>query len=140
MNGEMSLNRYGEIVSMCWHNLPSYHPYMNSDAFIVMPNHVHGIAVIKDLRPDMTKSVKRHPISEIVRVFKTSSSRRINKIRGIVNIPVWQRNYWERVIRDQEALNRICEYILTNPKRWHLDRENLERKGEDDFDRWLNSL
>lgn len=53
--------------------------------------------------------------------------------------PVWQRNYWEHVIRNQEAFNRIHDYILTNSKRWHLDRENPDHTGEDDFDRWLNS-
>ncbi len=52
----------------------------------------------------------------------------------------WQRNYYEHVVRDEDSLNRIREYILTNPLRWDLDRENPERKGEDDFDRWLASF
>jgi len=56
----------------------------------------------------------------------------------VAYIPVWQPNYWEHVIRNQEAFNRIHDYILTNPKRWDLDKENPDRTGEDDFDRWLN--
>ncbi|MBF8303401.1 MAG: hypothetical protein HW396_1682 [Candidatus Dadabacteria bacterium] len=51
----------------------------------------------------------------------------------------WQRNYYEHIIRKEEPFKRTREYILTNPLRWHLDRENPYRKGEDDFDRWLES-
>jgi putative transposase len=53
---------------------------------------------------------------------------------------LWQRNYYEHVIRDDDALNRIREYIVTNPLGWAPDRENPQRQGEDDFDRWLTSL
>lgn len=132
-DGEMKLNRYGEIVMECWHNLPNYEPHTELDAFVIMPNHVHGIVVIRDVEV----VTKRHPLSQIVRIFKTSSSRRINGVRNTGGVPVWQRSYWEHVIRDQDALNRIRNYILTNPGRWHLDRENSERIREDDFDRWL---
>jgi putative transposase len=135
VNGEMKSNEYGEIVLARWHDLPNHHAHLELDAFVVMPNHVHGIVIIKDVRP-----IERHSLSEIVRGFKTFSSQQINKKRGTAGIPVWQRNYWEHVVRNQEALNRIRNYILTNPERWHLDRENPERKGEDDFDRWLNSV
>ena len=136
-NAKMELNIYGRIVSARWHNLPRYHVYIELDAFVVMPNHVHGIVVI---RSDSTELAKRRPISEIVSGFKTFSSRRINEVRGTSGIPVWQRNYWEHVIRDEDSFSRIHDYILTNPLRWDLDRENPHRKGEDDFDRWLDSL
>jgi len=63
-------------------------------------------------------------LSEIVRQFKTFSSRRINKLRGNPGIPVWQRNYYERVIRDEKELAAIREYILTNPMKWDLDKNN----------------
>ena len=134
---KMELNIYGRIVSARWHNLPRYHAYVDVSAFIVMPNHAHGIMVI---RADSTEQAKRHSIPEIVRGFKTFSSRRINEVRGMPGTPVWQRNYWEHVIRDQDSFNRIHDYILTNPLRWHLDRENCHREGKDDFDRWLESL
>lgn len=137
VSGRIKLNIYGRIVSARWCNLPRYHRHVELSAFVVMPNHIHSIIVI---RPDSTEQAKRRPISEIVRGFKTFSSRRINEMRGMPDIPVWQRNYWEHVIRDQDSLNRIHDYILTNPLRWHLDRENPHRKGEDDFDRWLGSL
>jgi len=132
----MILNSYGEEVLKCWYELPNYYPYAGLNAFAVMPNHIHGIIEIKS---DEIQG-KRRPISEIVRGFKTTSSRNINKIRTTPGIPVWQRNYWEHVIRDQEGYNRIYEYILTNPKRWQLDKENPGRSGDDDFDKWLDHL
>ena len=85
-------------------------------------------------------TAKHSSLPEIVRGFKTFSARRVNRARCVVGIPVWQRNYWEYVIRNQEAFNRIHEYILTNPERWQLDRENPNRIGEDDFDRWLADM
>jgi REP element-mobilizing transposase RayT len=63
-----------------------------------------------------------------------------HQARGTAGVPVWQRNYYEHVIRDAEALNRIREYIVTNPLGWALDRENPQRQGEDGFDCWLTSF
>lgn len=53
---------------------------------------------------------------------------------------LWQRNYYEHVIRDEDSLNRIRQYITENPLRWHLDRENPQRAGDDEFDKWLAQL
>jgi REP element-mobilizing transposase RayT len=106
---------------------------MDLGAFIVMPNHFHGIIVIRS-------GAKRDAVPDIVRGFKTFSARRINQERGTPGNPVWQRNYWEHVIRDQDSFRRIHDYISTNPLRWHLDRDNPRREGEDSFDRWLDSL
>ena len=132
VNGEMVSNEYAGIVLKRWHDLTNYCQNIELSVSVIMPNHVHGIVVTKDM------GIDGKSLPEIVRIFKTSSSRRINRLRGKTGIPVWQRNYWEHVIRDQEAFNRIYDYISTNPKRWELDKENLDRTGEDDFDRWLN--
>ncbi|MGK0617738.1 transposase [Meiothermus cerbereus] len=67
---------------------------------------------------------KRHGLPEIVRQFKTFSARRINEHRGTTGTPVWQRNYYEHIIRDDASLNRIRQYILNNPIKWALDGEN----------------
>ncbi len=134
VNGEMVSNEYVDIVLKCWRALEGYFRNMEPSAFVIMPNHVHGIVVINDM------GMNGKSLPEIVRVFKTSSSRRINNARGTTGTPVWQRNYWEHVIRNQEAFNRIHDYILTNPKRWDLDRENPDRIEEDNFDRWLAGL
>ncbi len=97
-----------------------------------MPNHVHGIIFFEEwvepvgagLKPAPTTPIKRHGLSEIVRAFKSFSARRINESRRMPGISVWQRNYFERVIRDEDKLNCIREYIIYNPLKWDLDNDN----------------
>jgi REP element-mobilizing transposase RayT len=71
-----------------------------------------------------TTLTKRHDLPEIVRAFKTFSARRINVLHDAVGTPVWQRNYFEHIIRDEGSLNDIRQYITNNPAQWDLDREN----------------
>jgi len=135
VDGEMRLNDAGEIVAWTWHDLPNYISNVQLDAFVVMPNHVHGIIIITDpvvvvgagSEPAPTEPAptpRMHGLPEIVRQFKTFSARRINDLRGTPGTPVWQRNYYEHIIRDEGSLNRIREYILNNPSRWEMDQEN----------------
>ncbi len=154
-NDEMRLNTFGHIVKSSWHDLSNHYSNLLLDAFTAMPNHVHGIIIITDvgvgagLKPAPTNAIptntqaikrptERHGLPEVVRAFKTFSSRRINALRGTPGVPVWQRNYYEHVVRSEEALKRIREYIATNPLRWALDRENPDARGEDDFYRFLD--
>ncbi len=132
VNGEMRLNAYGELVRFTWDDLVHHIPNIELDAFVIMPNHVHGIIVIVG-----TASVvgagsepapsehKPYAISEIVRQFKTFSARRINDLRGTRSTSVWQRNYYEHIVRDQRDLERIREYIFNNPLNWESDTENV---------------
>ncbi|HSE83161.1 MAG TPA: transposase, partial [Thermodesulfobacteriota bacterium] len=100
------------------------------DAFVIMPNHVHGIIinVANDvgagLKPAPTTVAKNHTLFEIVRGFKTFSSRRINETRGTPGSHVWQRNYYEHIIRNEDDLDEIREYIINNPLKWDSDTEN----------------
>ncbi|MDM8001030.1 MAG: transposase [Dehalococcoidia bacterium] len=104
-----------------------------------MPNHVHGIIVITD-RPGVeaqhaaplyvsVNAPRPGSLSAIVRSFKSASTKRMNELRAAPGTPVWQRNYYEHVIRNERDLERIREYIATNPLRWALDRENPARSG-----------
>jgi len=77
-------------------------------------------------------------LGAIVRAFKSATTRRINRNRSEIVRSVWQRNYYEHIVRNEDELNRIREYIAHNPLRWHLDRENPERVGDDKFDLWLD--
>jgi len=143
--GEMRLNDAGRIVHGVWNDLPNHYPYVELDAFVVMPNHVHGIIIIVGAglkpaptittglkpAPTITTGLKpaptaKHGLPEIVRAFKTFSSRHINELRGTPGLPVWQRNYYEHIIRNEDSLNRIRQYIFHNPARWTWDRENPE--------------
>ena len=71
-----------------------------------------------------TRSYTRHGLPEIIWEVKSFSARRINRLRGFPGVPVWQRNYFERIIRNENELNAIRRYILYNPLRWKLDGEN----------------
>jgi REP element-mobilizing transposase RayT len=130
-DGVMRPSRRGFIVEECWKDLVNHYEHLELDEFVVMPNHIHGVICLRDagragLKPAPTSDVRRHGLSEIVRAFKTFSARRINKLRGTQGTPVWQRNYYERVVRNERELNAIREYIRANPLSWHLDRENAE--------------
>jgi putative transposase len=137
----MVLNEFGEIVDWCWKDLPNHYPCVQTDAFVIMPNHVHGIIVITN--PDPVREglepspTKRYPLSEIVRSFKTFSAKRINELRGTTGLPVWQRNYFEHIIRDERSLKRIRNYIVSNPERWVEDVQNLGQDGIDDISSWI---
>jgi len=122
---KVEMNNAGRSVWTAWKNIPQHYPGVGVDEFVVMPNHVHGILILGDragLKPAPTK--KSHGLSEIVRAFKTFSAREINKSRGMTSAPVWQRSYYERVIRDKGELNRIRRYIVDNPVMWAMDRNN----------------
>ena len=90
-SSKMIENEYGGIVRACWNDLPEHYTHILLDEFIVMPNHVHGIIVIR-VPVDM-----RHGLTEIVRAFKTFSSRRINETGRSFK---WQRNFHDHIIRD----------------------------------------
>jgi REP element-mobilizing transposase RayT len=153
VDGEMRLNDAGRIAKQCWLAIPDHFPHAQLDAFVVMPNHVHGIIVIVGARHHMDVGARHAvPLQEqfgrpvpgsiptIIRSVKSATTKRINEIRNAPGTLIWQRNYYEHIIRDEESLNRIREYILSNPLRWHLDRENPERLGDDEFDKWLRSF
>ena len=163
----MCLNDAGEMVMKTWEDLPNHYGNITLDEFVIMPNHIHGIIVMTNvgaglkparpsskgvddvragLKPAPTKT-KQHGLSEIVRAMKTFASRRINAVRNTPGVPVWQRNYYEHIIRDDEELDRIREYIVNNPARWAEDEENpnpinmkqqLDRRGDASPGIWNN--
>lgn len=147
VDGEMNLNEYGEIVAATWDDLPSYNAAIGLDAFVVMPNHVHGIIVIMGVefaRPDSgsfiktgeeTPPLQKTPsLGQIVGYYKYQTTSRINALMNASGSTIWQRGYYEHVIRDETSLNRLREYITYNPLRWHLDRENPQALEKDSFD------
>ena len=123
VGGEMVLSDYGQVVKDCWLGLPNHYQNAKLDHFVVMPNHFHGIIIISSvgngLKPFPTST---HGLSEIIRGFKTFSSRTINNLNQIHFS--WQKSFYDHVIRQDESLDKIREYILNNPKQWELDEEN----------------
>ena len=148
------------IVRQVWRHL-SRRGHVDTDEFVVMPNHIHGIIWIAPANPvgaqhtgspvldcglvshrlsnrardswraaplrrhdDERLRVHAHSLGAVVRAFKSASARRINELKGTPGAPVWQRNYYERVIRDQRELNAAREYIRDNPRKWAEDPNN----------------
>ncbi len=125
---EMRFNTTGSVAHGVWMGLPTHYPHVELDAFVVMPNHVHGIVVLgSGIQPT---PVKLESLSEIIRGFKTFSARQINRSRSRPGNRVWQRNYYDHVIRDEVGLDRIRQYIVDNPARWAEDPENPARRSD----------
>jgi putative transposase len=126
---EMRLNEYGLIVQQTWQDLIHHIPDIELDEFVCMPDHIHGIIIILDSMvgagSEPAPTEKR--LSEIVRQLKTFSAKRINEKRKSTGIPVWQRNYYEHIVRDDNDLHNTREYIFNNPLQWYFDEENLNR-------------
>lgn len=129
----MRLNAYGEIVQAVWDGLPNHYGHVLLDAFVIMPNHIHAIIMLDVATPvgagfkpapTATATKKRHGLPEIVRAFKTFSARRINELRNSPGVSIWQRNYYEHIIRSESSLDCIRGYIANNPMRWADDTEN----------------
>jgi REP element-mobilizing transposase RayT len=134
VNCEMQLNDIGRKVWLVWEELCKRFADISIDAFTVMPNHIHGIVVvgaqfIAPNHPTVAQkgAMNRAPtLGEIVRTYKAISTR---LIRQSINAGfVWQRNYYEHVIRDDHSLERIRDYIVNNPARWAEDEENPEHQ------------
>lgn len=133
--GRVRLNTAGRVVESCWRQVPTHFANVALDAFIVMPNHLH--AVVRILRA--TRGLPLHKVQPIgpapgsigalVGTFKSTASTRINQLSINPNAPVWQRNFYDRVIRNEAELARIREYIAVNPFRWEDDPENPAKLG-----------
>jgi REP element-mobilizing transposase RayT len=116
VDGQIRLNKYGEIVLSAWEELPQHYRGIVLQEFVVMPNHLHGIIEIS--RPLSVPAPAIVTLSEIVRALKTFSARKINAERNTHGTSLWQRNYHEHIIRDEKSYHQISEYIQTNPARW----------------------
>jgi REP element-mobilizing transposase RayT len=171
VDGEMRFTSYGRVADTNWARLPRHFPHVALGAWVVMPNHVHGIIVIVDEQdagngtrgrgeafpawhsetegegnsasltltsgasrnasplqeppvaaPGLPHGTPSGSIGAVVGNYKSITARRINHMRGAPGARVWQRNYWEHIIRDETAHQNIRAYILNNPARWNEDR------------------
>lgn len=137
-NNMIKLNHVGKIVAFTLNDLPN-HNNINLHQYIIMPNHIHAIIEIPNRRErsvtvlqiesaTIKESRNFHGgIPEIIRQFKTFSSKRINSISDIQNNirsqqKIWQKSYYEHIIRNQEEYIRITKYIIENPVKWQSDK------------------
>lgn len=127
-DGRLLSSAVGHVVIEAWRAIPVHFDTVWLDEFVVMPNHLHGLIVIahRPPGPDQVEQFRRPmrgSLSTIVRSFKAAASRRVARER-LFTVPLWQRGYYERVVRDDDELERIRDYIRDNPREWELDREN----------------
>ena len=141
-DGEMNLNDAGQIVWDVWNSLPARYPTITLGSAVVMPNHFHGIIIIPvgaihesplrelPLREPPLRELplrtqrRRMTIPLVMGYFKMNSAKQINLLLGSSGVPVWQRNYYEHIIRDDNEHNRIHLYIESNIDNWSTDDEN----------------
>ncbi len=134
IEGSMQLNSAGVTIRDLWQAQALQFPSIVMDAFVVMPNHIHGIistvgASLAAAQPALVAPAKVPSITDIVGAFKSRST--LAYIHGVNNDNwrgfdrrLWQRNYYEHIIRNDVSLTGIREYILNNPRQWELDCEN----------------
>jgi len=129
-NGKMEPTWVGHIVAEEWMRTGCLREYVDIDEYVVMPNHFHGIVWIGERRgmarhaPTYGQFARPTPRSlpTIVGAFKSAVTKRVGAIDPLFG-PIWQRNYYERIIRDDAELHRVREYIVNNPRGWELDQE-----------------
>ncbi|HLZ70895.1 MAG TPA: transposase [Dehalococcoidia bacterium] len=148
-DGTMHSSSAGEAVVGCWQWLGEQYPYVSPDAFVVMPDHRHGILVIANRTAmyepcavgrggaalggsqtapteRLVNNQERKPLGRLIGSFKTVSTKRVNDLRGEPGAQLWQRNYYGHIIRSERTLNRIRQHIIENPARWHGDPDGRE--------------
>jgi REP element-mobilizing transposase RayT len=126
------LTNTGRIVMQEWLNTAKLRENVQMDMHIIMPNHIHGIIWLtcQDIqRHSWTDKIEsfgkpvKNSLSTIIRSFKSSVSKRIHQIQKYASINFWQRNFYEHIIRDEDDLLRVREYIMQNPAKWDEMRD-----------------
>ena len=153
IDGNMHLNHYGTLVENEWRRLEKRFPQVVVDEWIVIPNHLHGILMIVEVESIDTVGARQRDsilsgvgvrqensnqsggssfasplqpgsLGAIVGAYKSTTARLINGLRRTPGAPVWQRNYYEHIIRNERDLDEIRAYVRNNPLQWELDHEN----------------
>ena len=130
-DGIAILNEIGNLVFKCWQKIPNHFSNAQLDEFIVMPNHLHGLIIIGNFTGEAclapttnpTRS-KKDTLGSIIGSFKSSVTKHAKNFWPLAKGSFWQRGYYEHIVRNDDELNHIREYIAANPIRWDFDREN----------------
>jgi len=137
-NGEMRLSDVGDIADEYWLRIPEHYPFVGLDAYVVMPNHIHGIVIIpggvetqhfasRDNQYRNKFGPQSNNLSSIIRGYKVG----VKKWAVLNDVGfVWQPRFYDHIIRKDRSLDSIRKYILENPLRWDKDEENIIVKKE----------
>ena len=131
VNGAMELNEVGKMVEEVWVGIPEHFADVELGEFVVMPNHIHGIISIANVEathasplPRISKGPAPGSIGTIIGSFKSAATRRVRAFTNNHEKRLWQRNYYEHVIRNERDYQAVYNYILANPMNWEKDEEN----------------
>ncbi len=113
---DIHTNPNGDIAVACWDGIPQHYPDVDLDAFVVMPNHIHGILMLTGTTDFKTL------LGRVVNAYKGAVTARIRT--QYPNTVVWQRSFHDHIIRNERSLNKLREYVATNPARWAEDTLN----------------
>ena len=143
-HGTMQSSPFGRVASAQWQQLPYRFPYLEFGEWVIMPNHIHGILVItgrgeasqdkrscspelliEDASPLRPNGTTPGSVGAIIQIYKSITSRKISTQAKNLKRSVWQRNYFEHIIRNEREFLAISNYILTNPQNWEKDSEYM---------------
>lgn len=127
--GALRYNPIGRIVYATWLSLPEHYPHVRLDAFVVMPDHVHGILTLDGTHIEADQGVeggsegvaprlRPGSLPVVIRAFKSAATREVNVLRNTPGASLWQPRYYEHIVRDDADMERIRRYIVNNPARW----------------------
>ena len=123
--GTICLSECGKIVDNIIADLPQRYPGTNIETYVIMPNHIHLIIQlngdVNDLQVESIKDRRKMTLPKIIGYLKMNAGKRINIMNGTEGRSVWQKNYFEHVIRNEKAYIDIFEYIYNNPFEWNED-------------------
>jgi|WetSurMetagenome_2_1015567.scaffolds.fasta_scaffold377428_1 putative transposase len=139
----MRLSEAGKVIQTVWDALPERYANIDLDISVVMPNHVHGIIMLTDssdvgaglalpgskgsepaLLCKKGAASSAPTLGDAIRTFKSISAIQVNRVLARTGQPLWQRNYYEHIIRNKTSLERVREYVASNPQNWMMDQEN----------------
>ncbi|MEK7368036.1 MAG: transposase, partial [Planctomycetota bacterium] len=138
VESKIVLNKLGQMVVKCWNEIPIHFPNVELDVFVIMPNHLHGIIVLTDYcrggvppphwKGEATSPLQKSTLGQVVAYFKYWTTRSINQTFNTPGNRIWQRNYYEHVVRNEDDLNETREYVINNSLKWKLDKENPDNR------------
>lgn len=124
--GIMQLSAMGHIANSCWYQIPNHFPFVELGAHIIMPDHVHGIVIIKKNNPKNNPNPKNkfgpqsQNLASIIRGFKVGVTKNARQINPQFS---WQSRFHDSIIRDRKSYERISRYIIDNPKNWGVKKK-----------------
>ena len=128
---QMIYNTYGETACQIWENIPFHYRNVDTDEYIVMPNHIHGVIVIREKNvgteqcsvPTKTMNKRYGLLSKVVKSFKDVYKKTLRNQFHVDDFD-WQRSFYDHIIRSEKSLYHIRRYIINNPLKWEVDKNN----------------